>query len=417
MKSKVSIVIFLTLIFVTCAVGGIADDYDWPQWRGPNGDGISMETDWNPEALAGGPKILWKVNVGMGYSNVAIRDNRFYAIGVRENRKENVVSCLNANNGKLIWQYAFETSQNMKWPHSTPTTDGKYVYALSVEGLLLCIKAKRGKLEWVKNLVMDYKVEEIPYGYSGSPVIEGDLIILNVNTAGIALDKETGDLVWASPVHVPTDKVCPDGYHATPVIYDYEGKRCALFFSGTGVYSVEAETGKQLWYFEFITHGEQAADPIPFEQKVFLSVGYTLARCALLEITGNEPRVVWENENMRNKFSSSLYIDGNLYGSDGDQGTVAPIRCIDVKTGDVMWEKKMRMATLIAADGKLIILDEEGNLHIAEATPSSYQEISSCDVIEDEEKPRQFWTPPVLCNGKIYCRNLAGDLICIDVSK
>jgi outer membrane protein assembly factor BamB len=262
---------------------------------------------------------------------------------------------------------------------------------------------------------MDYKTEEIPYGYSGSPVIEGDLIILNVNTAGIALDKETGDLVWASSIH--TDRICPDGYHATPVFYDYEGKRCALFFSGNGLYAAEVETGKQVWYFEFITHGEQAADPIPFKQKVFLSVGYTLARCVLLEITGNEPQVVWENENMRNKFSSSLYIDGYLYGSDGDQGKVAPIRCIDVKTGDVMWEKEMKMASLIAADGKLIILEEDGTLHIAEATPSSYQEISSGDVLEGEKKIRRFYTPPVLCNGKIYCRNYAGDLICIDVSK
>ncbi len=126
---------------------------------------------------------------------------------------------------------------------------------------------------------------------------------------------------------------------------------------------------------------------------------------------------MWENENMRNKFSSSIYIDGYLYGSDGDEGKVAPIRCIDVKTGDVMWEKKMKMASLISADGKLIILEEDGNLHIAEAKPSSYQEISICDVLEGEEKSRFFYTPPVLCNGKIYCRSFAGDLVCISVSK
>lgn len=414
MKTRTFIVLF-TLIFVTCAFHGIAEDFDWPRWRGPNGDGISMETDWNPEALDGGPKILWEADVGVSYSNVAIMKNRLYTMGIGDNWKENAVSCLNAVNGELIWQYTFETSHSSQWPHSTPTIDGKYVYALSKDGLLLCIKAKNGKLRWMKNLVEEYKTEEIPYGYTGSPVIEGDRIILNVNTAGIAVDKETGDLIWASSIH--TDRICPDGYHATPVIYDYKGKRCALFFSGTGVYSAEVETGKQLWYFEFIAYGEQAADPIPFEQKVFLSVGYARARCALLEITGNEPQVVWENENMRNKFSSSIYIDGYLYGSDGDEGKVGSLRCIDVKTGDVMWEKEMWMSSLAAADGKLIILEEEGKLHIAEATPSAYQEISSCDVFEGEEKFRQFWTPPVLCNGKIYCRNFKGELMCIDVSK
>jgi len=415
MKTRTLIFILSIWLFGTCLTYGIADDVEWPRWRGPNGDGISMETDWDPEALAGSPKILWKVDVGMGYSNVVIRDNRLYTMGVGEDRKENVLFCMNATNGKVIWQYTFVTSQRAQFPQSTPTIDGRYVYALSNDGLLLCIKAKNGKVRWEKNLVMDYKTEEIPYGYSGSPVIEGDLIILNVNTAGIALDKETGDLVWASSIH--TDRICPDGYHATPVFYDYEGKRCALFFSGNGLYAAEVETGKQVWYFEFITHGEQAADPIPFKQKVFLSVGYIPARCVLLEITGNEPQVVWENENMRNKFSSSLYIDGYLYGSDGDQGKVAPIRCIDVKTGDVMWEKEMKMASLIAADGKLIILEEDGTLRIAEATPSAYKEISSGDVFDGEKTFRRFWTPSVLYRGKIYCRNYAGDLVCIDVSK
>jgi outer membrane protein assembly factor BamB len=415
MKARAFIIVLIILIFVTCAVYGIADEFDWPQWRGSNGDGISMETDWNPEALDGGPKILWEVDVGTGYSNVIIMKNRLYTMAVGEDWNENVVLCFNADNGKLIWQSVFETSKSMVAPHSTPAIDGKYVYALSNEGLLLCLKAKNGKVRWEKNLVEEYKTEEIPYGYSGSPVIEGDLIILNVNTAGIALDKETGDLVWASSVH--TDRICPDGYHATPVIYDYEGKRCALFYSGNGLYSVEVESGKQLWYFEFITHGEQAADPISFEQKVFLSVGYARAKCALLEITGNEPQVMWENTNLRNKFSSSLYIDGHLYGSDGDEGKVGSLRCIEVQTGDVMWEKKMKMSTLISADGKLIILDEKGNLQIAEATPSSYQEISSCDVFAGEEKSRCFYSPPVLCNGKIYCKSLRGDLVCIDVSK
>ena len=415
MKTRLLVCFLVILVVSVYTHYSIADDFDWPRWRGPNGDGISMETDWNPEALAGGPKIIWNVDVGRGYSNIAIKDNRLYTIAAGENWKENVVYCLKANNGKLIWQYAFETSGNLLWPHSTPTIDGKYVYTLSADGLLLCIKAKNGKVRWEKNLVVDYKTEEIPFGYTGSPVIEGDLIILNVNTAGIALHKETGDLIWISPAH--TDKKNADGYHATPVVYDYEGKRCALFFSGTGLYSAEVETGKQLWYFEFITHGEQAADPIPFEQKVFLSVGYTRAKCALLEITGNEPQVVWETENMRNKFSSSIYIDGYLFGSDGDEGKVGSLRCIEVQTGDVMWEKEMRMSSLTAADGKLIILEEDGNLHIAEATPSSYQEISSCDVLEGEEKGRLFYTPPVLCNGKIYCKSLGGDLVCIDVSK
>jgi outer membrane protein assembly factor BamB len=345
------IYITFLLVFGICTSSLYADEFDWPRWRGPNGDGISMETDWDPEALAGGPNILWKVDVGIGHSNVALEDNRLYTFGKR------TVFCFNAETGKEIWQYSFERFC-MAYP--TPTIDDKYIYVLNTEGTLVCLKAKNGKLRWKRDLVEEYTTEKIPYGYAGSPIIEGDLIILNVNTAGIALDKKTGDLIWASNIHTTNRNT--NGYHATPVLYDHEGKRCALLLSGTGVYSVEIETGKQLWYFEFITPGAQAADPVLFEHKVFISSGggYPMDRGALFEITGNEPKEVWENKNMINEFSACVYVDGYLYGSDGNHGTLAPFRCIDAKTGDVLWEKKMKMASLTAADEKLIILEEDG---------------------------------------------------------
>ena len=130
-------------MFVTCVVNGIADDFDWPRRRGPNGDGISQETDWNPEALVGNPKILWKVDVGAGRSNIAIKNNHLYTMGIGKKRKENAVYCFNANNGEAIWQYTFETMKNLQWPQSTPSIDGKYVYAISKEAVLLCLKAKK----------------------------------------------------------------------------------------------------------------------------------------------------------------------------------------------------------------------------------------------------------------------------------
>ena len=136
-----------------------------------------------------------------------------------------------------------------------------------------------------------------------------------------------------------------------------------------------------------------------------------------MDISGNTPKVVWQNENMRNYFSTCVFLDGYLYGSDGDFNGFNPFRCIDVKTGDIQWEKKMRMTSLMAADDTLIILDEKGTLHLAKATPSSYQEIASCDVLDDEQRLRQFWTPPVLYGGRIYCRNYPGDLVCIDMRK
>jgi outer membrane protein assembly factor BamB len=418
------IFIFLS-IFILCVTYGNADVLDWPRWRGPNGNGISMETDWNPEALAGNPKILWKVDLGFGYSNVAIKDNRLYTTG--NMGRENIVYCLTADTGEEIWRYSFE--EKYQEPQATPTIDGKFVYALSKNGILLCLKAKNGKLRWKKDLVSEYGAVKPYYGFAASPVIEEDLIILTVNNFGFALDKNTGNKVWGS--NKPTlEKVrghSTGTHYATPVMYDYNGKRYAAISNYEGLHSVEVKTRNVLWTYEWGEpyRGSYATDPIIFDNKVFIT-RYNEAGCLLLDIGGGKPKVLWKNQNMSSDTSSPVLIDGYVYGVDGGPEVhVASLRSLDVETGEIMWEdelrtekeKRMVTASLIAADGKLIILEDDGTLHIAEATPSSYQEISSGDVLDGEQKKRQFWTHPVLYKGKIYCRNYVGDLVCIDVSK
>ena len=140
----------------------------------------------------------------------------------------------------------------------------------------------------------------------------------------------------------------------------------------------------------------------------------------LLDIRGREPKVLWQNQSLSSDVSSPVLINGYIFGcAGGPYYNHGLLRCLDVETGEVMWEEDLETETitLMAADGKLIILEDNGTLRIAEATPSSYREISSGDVLDGEQKIRKFWTPPVLCNGKIYCRNYNGDLVCIDVSK
>jgi outer membrane protein assembly factor BamB len=413
------VTLFIFMIKNPIVIHGESQAPDWPGWRGPNGKGISNETNWDPNALAGGPNILWRVDLGRGYANVAIKDNRLYTMGLKDRKP--TVFCFNAENGRENWRFSTDSFGD---PQSTPAIDGKYVYALNNVGTLLCLKSKNGRVHWQKDLVREYKTEKIPYGYSGSPVIVDELIILNVNTSGIALNKNTGDLVWASPVH--TGKKNSQGYHATPVIYSNDGKKHALFLSGTGLSSVEAATGKKEWYYEFFSSlSANVADPEIFQNMVLLRNSYIIKRSEVIDISGNEPHVLWQNKNMRNDLSTCVQLDGYIYGSDGDYYGGGEyfknlfLRCIDFKTGEVIWEEgKMKSnLSLTAAGNKLIILEENGTLHIAEATPSSYREISSCDVLGGEEKFRKFWTPPVLCNGRIYARNYYGDLICIDVRK
>jgi len=420
-KSLASICLILTALFFflilgNCGIGTKADEADWPRWRGPNGDGISIDANWDPEALAGGAKILWKADVWMGYSNIAIKDNRLYTMGMKG------VHCLNAETGEEIWRYSFSSPQG---PQSTPTIDGKYVYALTRKGILLCLKAKDGKLRWKKDLVSEYDVVTPFYQFAASPVIEGDLIILTANTSGIALNKKTGKMVWDS--NKPPEKIRSLAHettgadYSTPVIYDYEGRRYAVLSSYEGIHSVEVETGKVLWLYEWeLYSGFQTADPLIFNNKVFITEYFDCLGCVLLDIGGEEPKVLWKNLNMSSNISSPVMIDGYIYGCHGGPELgFGSLRCLDVETGEVMWEEdfKRKPISLMAADGKLIILEEDGTLHIAEATPSSYKEISSGNVLAGERKYERFWTPPVLYKGKIYCRDWSRFLICVDVSK
>lgn len=401
-----SLAVSIFLLFVSCSK---STEIGWPRWRRPTGDGIYYETDWNPAALADGPKILCKADVGEGHSNVAIKDNRLYTTGMMG------IVCLNAETGEEIWLHEIRTIG----PMATPAIDGKYLYALTERGILMCLAAKNGKLRWQKDLPSEYDVEKLPYGFNTSPVIDGDLIILNLNTSGIALDKKTGELVWASDRHKKLPS--PDGHYATAVLFDYNGVRSSLLFSSGGLYCVETKTGRRLGHHEFRSQ-YNSPDPILVGNRVFVAgAGGGGPQCALLDISTSTPKVVWTNNHLSSAFPTSVHVDGYLYGSKGTRGTYAqegrshPFRCVDLATGQVMWEREMVVASVAVADGKLIILEANGTLHIAEATPTAYKEISSCEL--PVQKMQYWWTPPVLYMGKIYCRNLPGDLVCIDVGK
>jgi outer membrane protein assembly factor BamB len=284
------------------------------------------------------------------------------------------------------------------------------------------LNAKNGKLVWYKNIVEEFGAIAPFYGFAGSPVIEGDLVIITANTSGIALEKKTGKKVWASPPIMKKYQGHKTGTeYTTPVIYTDNGKRYAAIFSGDGLYSVDVETGRKIWFHEWKLNklkysNINAADPVIFDRKVFLSSAYKVGS-ALIDISGKDPKVLWKNNNMNNHFSTSVYIDGFIYGSDGDvRNPEAKLTCLDIETGRKMWSQDMRPLSLIAADGKLIALDDKGTLFIIDATPSSYKELSR-GRIPGQKGFEKWWTYPVLLNGRIYCRNNIGDLVAIDVDR
>ena len=414
MKKLILLVLIATLL--SCGNTPPVDTgYDWPRWRGPNGDGVSQETGWNPQALAGGPKVLWSRDIGPGYSNVIIQSNRLYTMGLTKDGP--TFYCMNASSGKVIWRRTL--SSGHQEPQSTPAIDGDRVYGLMKSGLLVCLRELNGAILWKKDLKKDFNVPNPTCGWATSPVVDGSLLLLNADTAEMALDKETGDLKWTIP-----DKKSLWGSYATPVLGDLNGTRYALFFGPSTLNAVEVTTGKKMWSYAHTDQIHVVADPIMLGSTVFIQV---TTSCALLETAGVAPKVLWSNAELDTCMPAAVLVNGYLFGthllysftSRSSWSSLAqddwPLRCVDWKTGHVMWEKKMKHTTLTATDGKLLVLETDGILHIVEATPASYRELSSADVLKGVKKPRIFGSPPVLYGGKVYCRNFAGALLCIDM--
>lgn len=415
----------LAAILTVCTMVANSQGFDWPRWGGPDGNWISQETGWNPLALSD-PRVLWKTDVGIGYSNITIKDNRLYTMGLVAD--DNVVYCLNPDRGKIIWRYSFPASDETQ---ATPTIDEASVYALSKDGLIVCLNAKNGKLRWKKDLVGDCGAVKPYYGFAGPPVIEGDLLILTANTAGMALKRQTGELVWTSDK--PSKEAQFEDTNGTdysmPVIYTDNGKRAALIYSWKGLSSIDVETGETRWLYKWGFGYVQATEPIVLGNQVFLAAEWSpdrVRRSVLLDIQRGSPAVVWKSSDLLIDFATPLIIDGYIYACYGGtygESPYASLRCLELKTGRLLWEnllwgtKAKGSISLMAADGKLIVLNEKGILYIAEASPSGFTPLSKCDVLKGEATIRRFYTPPVLCKGRIYCRNYAGELICIDVSK
>ena len=390
------------ILFLSVSVAGTFGD--WPQWRGPDRNGISEESGWDPAALVEDPRILWRTNVGLGYSGVAVKADRLYTMG--NVRGQDSVVCLDARTGREIWSYSYPArSMQYPGPRATPTIDGDAVYTLSSDGQLFCLTADRGRVRWQKNIVAEFGARLPNWGFAGSVVVEGDLLLVNAGVAGMALDKRNGKLAWTGGAGI--------GGYATPVLYTQNGNRYAAIFARKAIYGVEVQTGRQAWSYPWVTGNDvNAADPLVFEDRVFISSDYG-AGSALLDISERQPRLLWRNGSMNSHFSSFVLIDGYIYGNDGFAGRRSGVfRCLDGATGQEMWSESLGFGSLIAADGKLILLTEQGDLHIAWASPSAYREISRARSMLSSS----CWTPPVLCDGRIYLRNHRGELVCLDMS-
>lgn len=385
----------VTAVMVTTPVSAAGE---WPHWRGPNYDGISKETAWDPAAVTA-KKVAWEAQVGAGYSTVAVSNGKVYTAG-NFDKITDAVTCLDAASGKQVWRHEYPEPLAPKYYSGgcsgTPTVaDGK-VYFASKSGKVFCLNADTGKVVWNK----EFGLKVPTWGFASSALIHGKAAIFNAGKAGVAYDKETGAVLWTS-----ADSEC--GY-ATPVPYEQNGKKCLALFAKDTLTAVNADTGKMLWSYPWQTeHDINASDPIILGSQAFITSGYGHG-CAVIDFSGAEPKKVWENKNMCSQISGPVLIGGYLYGFDDKR-----LICLDWKTGEAKWnEKSPKKGALMAAGDKLIVIGESGRLAIAEATPTAYKEIAAAQVVSGH-----CWAMPILADGRIYVRDADGHLVCLDVRK
>ena len=382
---------------------------DWPQWRGPNRDGISKETGFLKTWPEGGPKILWSAPSGDGYSGMSVTNGKLYTMYGQGS--DEIAICLDAESGAELWRFRMDSKYTNQWghgPRATPTVDGNLVFVLSGKGKLFALNATKGTEVWGHDLHNEYGGKIPTWGVSTSPLVEGNMLIVDVGGKDghglVAFNKKDGKVIWKSHSGIP-------GYSA-PIAVTVNGTRQILSFAGKALVSVSPKDGKQYWHYSWVTsYDVNAATPVFIKpDKVFISSGNNKGAAVLKMKAANgtvEVEALWKSRIMRNFFSSSILVGEHLYGF--DEGT---LRCVNVNTHESKWAKRgFSKGSLMYADGHLIVLSEKGLLVLVEATPEAFVQKASAQVLKG-----RCWTVPTLVNGMLYVRNQK-DMLCLDLSQ
>ena len=417
--------VFLVVSALLCSGILTASAAEWPQWRGPNRDGVSSEVGLLKEWSPNGPKVLWKVPLGEGFSGISISQGRVYTMFSEGN--DEFVVCLDATDGEEIWRFRsdknYHEGQGGNGPRATPTIDGDLLFTISAYGKLYALNAGNGQEVWSHDLQQKFRSDMPRWGFSTSPLVDGESLLVEVGGKGeksiVAFDKKNSDVVWSSH----KDKL---GY-SSPIAITVKGVRQIICFTGTKLVSVSPTDGTIYWKYPWKTgYDVNAATPVFIPpDKVFISSGYDKGaavlqmrvfvspeddRAATDQIRENQGTVrieeIWKNRKMKNQFASSVLHENYLYGFDN-----SILKCIEANTGEEQWKSRgFGKGTVILADGHLIILSDRGKLGLAEATPAGYIEKASTKVLNG-----LCWTAPTLADGKLYVRN-EQEMVCLDMT-
>ncbi len=393
--------LFIALLFLSPFLKAA----DWPQWRGPAYDGISSETI--PANLPAELPVLWRAEVGTGFSSVVVADDRVLTMGNRtlSGAEQDTVWCLSVDRGRERWSRSYPCPLDPLYyeggPGATPTVSGDAVFTLSKKGHVHRIHLKSGKVEWSRDLVTDHQVKLPEWSFAGSPFVDGERLLLSVGRGGMALDINTGETLWISHPDTP-------GY-ATIVPYEAGGPTAnRLFFTAKSLIGFDGATGKAAFEFPWTSSRDvNAADPVLVRNRILLS---SASGAVLIEPRGEKPEVIWEQKDLKWYFNPGVLVGGHVYSLHGTTHRPTELTCVDAATGKIVWsEPGFGSGGLIAA-GKTVIVFDNGMLTLFDADPAGFKPRLRQQIMDGK-----CWTAPTLANGRIYCRNAAGQLACVSV--
>lgn len=409
MKPKVPAAWFAAGVAVCCLVSGgpatAADGGGWPQFRGPQRDGTSAESGLAVSWPEGGPPVMWKKAIGDGFSEIVVGDGLVFVMQADD--ESELAVALAAATGEGIWRAVIGPRFKEQFgdgPRATPVLNDGVLYALSSEGRLHALKADDGKTIWSVDLVETYGSHVPRRGFAASPLVEGDLLVIEAGGADgkafVAFDKKNGEERWTSGERRA-------GY-SSGLAVDIDGVR-QMVFARTATSEIVSflPSGRVLWRYEWKS-GPIAMPVLVPPNGLFVSTGQDIGASLLtIETRDGVPTVseTWSSRFMKNHFSSSVLVGDYIYGFDN-----ATLRCISAASGERVWAQRgFGKGALVTADGLLYVLSDSGMLALVEATPAEYREKARFQAMTGKA-----WTAPALAQGRLYVRD-QDEMSCLDV--
>ena len=403
------------LVLTLAASSATAADGDWPQFLGPARNNVAAPGELLDAWPASGPPVAWKSDVGQGFSGPVVAGERavlFHRVG-----NEEVVECLAAATGERRWAAKYPTQYRDDFgfdegPRSTPAIDGGRVYTFGAEGKLHSWELETGKQVWTVDTRADFHTDKGFFGVACSPLVEGDVVVLNVGGkqgAGVvAFDKATGKVRWKA-----TDD---EAGYASPVAATVGGRRYVFAFNRAGLAALDSKDGAVRFRFPWRSRSQasvNAATPLVVDDLVFLSASYGTGAVLLRVTPDGKPQEVWGgDESLSNHYATSVHRDGFLYGFDGRQEYGPRLRCVELKTGKVRWsEEGFGAGTLLLAGDRLLVLKDNGELVSAPATPEKFAPTGRAKIL-----PSECRAHPALARGLFYARDKT-TLVCVDLRR